>query len=71
MQHRTQAGGDARAAINVSSIPVGGGVAGMIIAAGVVVIALIGLPATRWFLGGSVALGAGAVLIRRWIAGTD
>jgi hypothetical protein len=46
-----------RPEINVSKIPVGGGVAGLLIALTVIVIALIGIPATRWFLLGSAVLG--------------
>lgn len=53
--------------INISRIPVGGGVAGLMAAVIVIVIALIGLPATRWFLAASLALGAVIALIRRWM----
>jgi hypothetical protein len=59
---------DAYPGINISKIPVGGGVAGLMIAVCIVVIALIGLPVTRWFLGGSLAVGLVAGLIRRWTA---
>lgn len=52
--------------INISSIPVGGGVAGMLAALSVVTIGLIGLPITRWFLGASLAAGAFIALVRRW-----
>jgi hypothetical protein len=55
-----------RPEINVSKIPVGGGVAGLMIAVTVIVIALIGIPATRWFLVGSAALGVMIALILRW-----
>ncbi|HJZ99330.1 MAG TPA: hypothetical protein VKE70_22620 [Candidatus Solibacter sp.] len=55
-----------RAEINVSKIPVGGGVAGLLIALAVVVIGLIGIPALRPFLLGSVALGAAAAAVLRW-----
>jgi hypothetical protein len=59
---------DAHPGINISKIPVGGGVAGLMIAVSIVVIALVGLPVTRWFLAGSLAFGAVLALIRRWIA---
>lgn len=55
-----------RPEINVSKIPVGGGVAGLMIAVTVIVIALIGIPATRWFLAGSALLGIMIALILRW-----
>ena len=41
----------------------GGGVAGLLCALAVIVIGLIGLGVTRWFLAGSVALG----LLIAWI----
>jgi hypothetical protein len=55
-----------RPEINISKIPVGGGIAGLIIALTVIVIALIGIPATRLFLLGSAVLGAIVALIFRW-----
>jgi len=55
-----------RPEINVSKIPVGGGVAGLMIAVIVIVIALIGIPATRLFLLGSAGLGVLVALILRW-----
>jgi len=55
-----------RAEINLSKIPVGGGVAGLLIAITVVVIGLIGIPALRPFLLGSVVLGGGAAAVLRW-----
>jgi len=54
--------------INISKIPVGGGVAGFLAALSIIVIGLIGLPITRWFLGASLVLGISAALLRRWIA---
>jgi hypothetical protein len=54
--------------INISKIPVGGGVAGLMIVVSIIVIALVGLPPIRWFLAGSLVLGAMVALIRRWIA---
>lgn len=44
--------------IRIDRIPVGGGVAGLIFAVGSCLIFLIGIPAMRWFLLGSVAVGA-------------
>ena len=57
-----------RPEINVSKIPVGGGVAGLMIAVSIIVIALIGLPPARWFLAGSVAIGLLFALFRRWMS---
>ena len=54
--------------INVSKMPVGGGLAGMLVAASIIIIGLIGLPITRWFLGASLVLGAVIALFRRWMA---
>jgi hypothetical protein len=54
--------------INISRIVVGGGVAGMLAALSIVVIGLIGVPLTRWFLAGSLALGALIALFLRWLA---
>ena len=56
-----------RPEINVSKIPVGGGVAGLMIAVSIIVIALIGLPPARWFLAGSVVIGVLLALFRRWM----
>jgi len=53
--------------INISKIPVGGGVAGVMVAASIVILGLIGLPVARWFLIGSVALGGLMALVRRWM----
>jgi len=60
--------GGMRPQINISKIPVGGGVAGLMIALIVIVIALIGIPATRLFLFGSAVLGVIVALILRWTA---
>ena len=57
-----------RPEINVSKIPVGGGVAGLMIALIVLVIALIGIPATRLFLLGSAVVGVIVTGILRWTA---
>lgn len=67
---QVQRADNAHPGINISKIPVGGGVAGLIIAVGIVIIALIGLPPTRWFLAGSLAAGAVVALIRMWMAHT-
>ena len=53
--------------INISKIPVGGGVAGMLAALSIIIIGIIGLPITRWFLGASLVVGAGIALLRRWV----
>jgi len=53
--------------INISSIPVGGGVAGFLAALSIVVIGLIGVPLTRWFLGASLVVGGAAALLRKWM----
>jgi len=39
----------------------------MLAALSIVVIGLIGLPVTRWFLGASLVVGASIALVRRWI----
>jgi hypothetical protein len=57
-----------RPEINISKIPVGGGVAGLMVALTVIAIALIGIPATRLFLLGSVVLGVIVALVLRWTA---
>jgi hypothetical protein len=56
-----------RPEINLSKIPVGGGVAGLMIVVSIIVIALIGLPPARWFLAGSIAVGLLMALIRRLV----
>jgi hypothetical protein len=55
-----------RAEINLSKIPVGGGVAGLMIAVTVVVIGLIGIPALRPFLVGSAVIGGAVAGVLRW-----
>ena len=65
---RARTADNAYTSINVSKIPVGGGVAGLMIAASIIVIGLIGLPITRWFLGASLIVGGLMALIRRLIA---
>jgi hypothetical protein len=54
-----------RPEINFSKIQIGGGVAGSLIAISVIAIALVGIPAARWFLAGSVLVGALVALILR------
>jgi len=67
MLRREQISDSPHPGINVSKIPVGGGVAGMLAALSVIIIGLIGLPITRWFLGASLAAGLLIALVRRWI----
>ena len=57
-----------RPEINISKIPVGGGAAGLMIALTVIVIALVGIPATRLFLLASGVVGFIVALILRWTA---
>jgi hypothetical protein len=52
----------------VSKISVGGGAAGLIFTLGMVVILLVGLPPTRWYLAASVPLGMVVALILGWTA---
>ena len=59
---------DPHPAINISKIPVGGGVAGAMVAAAIIIIGLIGVPITRPFLAASIVLGGIAALVRRWLA---
>jgi hypothetical protein len=40
----------------------------MLAAISIIIIGLIGLPVTRWFLGASLVLGALFALLRRWVA---
>lgn len=67
MLKQTQTADAPHPGINISKIPVGGGVAGMLAAVSIIIIGLIGLPITRWFLGGSLIVGGVAALLRRWI----
>jgi hypothetical protein len=59
-----------RPEINISKIPGGSGVAGLMIALIVIGIALIGIPATRLFLLGSAVAGVIVALVLRWFART-
>lgn len=56
--------------ITMHKLRVGAGVAGFIVAAGFVVIGLIGVPMFRYFLGLAIIMGgvvaAGLQLVRRW-----
>ena len=63
-----QTADNAHPGINISKIPVGGGVAGLLVALSIVIIGLIGVPLTRWFLGASIVSGAVMALIRRGTA---
>ena len=63
---RVQSADQIHPSINISKIPVGGGIAGLMIVVAIIVIAFIGLPPTRWFLGGSLLLGTIVALVRRW-----
>ena len=58
---------DPHPAINISKIPVGGGIAGAMVAAAIIVIGLIGVPITRPFLVASIVVGGLVALVRRWI----
>jgi predicted lipid-binding transport protein (Tim44 family) len=48
---------DSPAEINMSQIRVGGGVIGLIFAAGTAYIFFVGVPAVRWFLAGAGVVG--------------
>jgi hypothetical protein len=59
---------DKRPEINLSAIPVGGNVGGLIFAAGSVLIVILGLPELRWFLTAAIVSGlitAGALMAWR------
>jgi len=47
-----------RAEINMSQIRVGGGIPGLIFAAGTVYIFFAGVPEVRWFLAGAISAGS-------------
>lgn len=51
--------------INMSQIRVGGGIAGLLFAAGTVLIFLIGIPAVRWFFAGAAVTGGIIAMILR------
>lgn len=65
MLTRAPSGDAPHPGINISKIPVGGGVAGMLAAGSIIIIGLIGLPVTRWFLGGSLVVGGLFALVRK------
>ena len=48
--------------INISKMPVGGGIAGGIVAFASTVICLVGIPALRYFLPAAAILGGGVAL---------
>jgi hypothetical protein len=56
--------------ITMHRIRVGAGIAGFIVAAGFLVIGLVGVPMFRYFLGLSIVVGGGIALglylVRRW-----
>ena len=54
-----------RPEINISKFTVGGGIAGLIVVVSIVAIGLLGLPPARWFLAGSVLVGAIVALVLR------
>lgn len=55
--------------INLSSIPVGGDLGGLIFVVGSVLIVTAGIPMVRWFLVGVIAGGVGlAIFLTRWHA---
>ena len=49
--------------ITIHRMAVGGGIMGALFAIGTVLIFVIGLPVSRWFLLGSVLLGTGAAAV--------
>ena len=51
--------------INISKIPVGGGVAGIIFSVGSILIFLLGVPVLWYFFALALALGVGFALIPR------
>lgn len=55
--------------ISMHKFTVGGGVAGFIVASGVVLIALLGIPMAKYFLLLAIVMGAGIALIMRWVRG--
>ena len=52
--------------INVSKIPIGGDIAGAIVAIGSVAICLVGLPMLRYVVPIAVAVGCGVALVLRF-----
>ena len=54
-----------RAEINMSQIRVGGGIPGLIFAAGTVYIFFAGVPEVRWFLAGAIGVWVGVIALRR------
>jgi hypothetical protein len=53
--------------INMHKFTVGSGAAGFIVAAGVVLIALIGMPMVKYFLLLAIVVGAGIAAVLRWM----
>lgn len=59
--------GNASPQINVSKIPVGGGIAGTIFAVGSLLIFVVGIPALRYFLPAAILLGGAVALIIHFV----
>lgn len=55
--------------ITMHKFTVGGGVAGFIVATGIVLIALLGIPMVKYFLLLAVVMGAAIALVMRWVRG--
>ncbi len=53
---------------NLNTLSVSGDTAGLLVTVIVLVLALIGLPVTRWFLSASIGVGVVVSLIFRWTA---
>jgi hypothetical protein len=53
--------------INMSKIPVGGGIAGAIFAVGSMAIFLTGIPAVRYIFPAAIVLGCGVALILHFV----
>lgn len=53
--------------INVSKLPVGGGIAGAIFTLSSMLIFLIGIPALQYFLPAAIVLGCGVALVIHFI----
>lgn len=55
--------------ISMHKFTVGGGAAGFIVAAGVVLIALLGVPMVKYFLLLAIVAGAGIAAVLHWVRG--
>jgi hypothetical protein len=56
-----------RPKIDMAKIPVGGGIAGLLFAAGTIVIFLLGIPALRWMFAAAILSGCVLALILHFI----